>query len=508
MIPSILNTISHVTVLATLLITAYSISSHLSNYRKPSHQRLIIRIQLMIPLYTLSCFFLLDSPPFPKFLGKSLSIIVEVYEAFVIYTFFSLLTVYLGDERDIIIKNSGREPVRHVIFSRYLPLVDISDPFTFLAIKRGILQYVWLKPLICLATVVNEVWFDDNGTVYVIITVIYNLSVSVSLYDLALFWSCLYEQLTPFKPWGKFLNVKLIIFASYWQTLIISILNLFGVLDPNIDYQALLMSWELLGFAISHLTSFSYHEYDSNTLQGCARFPYAMALKDTIGIHDLVYDFKKTLYGSSYDYRSFDSVESIIAHPNSQSRLRRLNHGLRYSGDKKYWLYNTSQDITAGSINMKTPLLSVDFSDQRRDSVNSSIKGIYPQSLKSNHTGHLQAHIQTLATQTPNYTKHYNESIKSYQSLNSNELSISKTDQSQELQDPDNETAQLLSEYVHDSTYYDVIKADAPFGDKNSPVVYEYEDYAMSAGIRRLREERNRGSRRSGRTNLNLGDLV
>ncbi|KAH3685625.1 hypothetical protein WICPIJ_003372, partial [Wickerhamomyces pijperi] len=342
----------------------------------------------MIPLYAISCLCTISSPPLPKVIASFFNLIVEVYEAFVIYTFFSLLTVYLGDERDIIIKNSGKEPVKHLILGAYLPLVDISDPFTFLAIKRGILQYVWLKPMICMVNSINELWLDNNPGVYSCITVIYNLSVSVSLYDLALFWSCLYSQLSPFKPWGKFLNVKLIIFASYWQTLFISLLNFFGIADPDVDYQAYLMSWELLGFAISHLTSFSYREYDSNSLQGCSRFPFLIALKDATGIQDLLFDFKKTFYGSSYDYRSFDSVESVIAHPSSQSRLKRLNHGMRYSGDTKYWIKNNSafaQGPPTSVLNMKTPLLASDYlTPNATDSSAASIRGCYSPSVYSN----------------------------------------------------------------------------------------------------------------------------
>ncbi len=70
----------------------------------------------------------------------------DIYEAFTIYTFFQLLINYLSGERALIIMTHGREPVHHLWpVNHILPRVDISDPHTFLAIKRGILQYAWIK---------------------------------------------------------------------------------------------------------------------------------------------------------------------------------------------------------------------------------------------------------------------------------------------------------------------------------------------------------------------------
>ncbi|KAH3671225.1 hypothetical protein WICMUC_004742 [Wickerhamomyces mucosus] len=378
----------------------------------------------MVPLYALSCFFALDYPNLSKFIEP----FKEIYEAFVIYTFFSLLTLYLGDERSIIIENSGKQPVYHLGFlENILSPVDISDPFSFLAIKRGILQYVWLKPIICILSVINRQ--VESTRLDVFITTIYNLSVSVSLYELALFWKCLYPDLMKFNPWGKFLCVKLIIFASYWQSIILSILKFAGILGEGDDFkfQNLIMSFELVGFAIGHWYSFSYKEYSSRALPGCSRFQFKTAVKDTLGFFDLIYDFKTTFYGDIYDYRSFDSVESVIAHPTSNSRLARFNDGLRYSGDTKYWLPSSQNK-------QNLPLL-------RNNSIvsYSSINGIYSKSIISN---------------------------------------------------PDEESfEENLEEYISNLNYYKQIKKERPFGDQNSPVVYSNEDYTNSPAIQRLRQE-------------------
>lgn len=313
-------------------------------------QRLIVRIQLLIPIYALSCWLGLTSDVG----GAILKPIREIYEAFVIYTFFTLLTNLLGGERDIIISASGREPKPHLYpFNHLFDKVDISDPYTFLAIKRGILQYTWIKPFLCLARVVldmTEQGYDERSVSltsgYLWVAIVYNVSVSLSLYCLALFWYCLHDDLKPYRPLSKFLCIKVIIFFSYWQGLVMSVLVYLGLIPGSPENnvaevtQNVLMSFEMVGFAIGHWYAFSYHDYAAVSMIGFARLPVFYAMRDAFGIVDLIIDFNSTFWGSSYGYRQFDSIESVLAHPESRSRQARIMEGMRYKngGRSKYWL--------------------------------------------------------------------------------------------------------------------------------------------------------------------------
>lgn len=455
--------------LISIIISAIGIYLQFKNYRKPYEQRLIVRIQLMVPLFAVTCFISLRWFPVSKFVEP----IKEIYEAFVIYTFFSLLTHLLGGERRIVVLTSGRQPVKHPWpFSTVLPEIDISDPFTLLTIKRGILQYVWLKPIICGLTALTEAFglykSDSNGLLnpYFIINLIYNVSVSVSLYDLALFWKCLYGDLKPFNPWGKFLCVKLIIFASYWQGVSLGILSWFGILkNENSDsnntlgfaIQNALLCIELIGFAIGHWYSFSYTEYDMKALPGCARLKVSAAIKDTFGIGDLVYDFRATFSGKSYDYRQFDSVEALIAHPASRSRMARFNEGLRYtdSGKQKYWLPNSKDNGTAAGSSapsLSTPLLPKNRANSITSS-HASIRGLYPHSVLSKPEEDLP----------PPSVHNYN--------------TIEEGDEN------------LDQEFLGDEQMFADAKTNCPYGDKNYPVIYDKEAYKYSPTLQRLREE-------------------
>ena len=144
-----------------------------------------------------------------------------------IYCFFVLLLSYLGGERSLLILLHGRPPKEPVfpinIFKRE---IDVSDPYTFLFLKRGILrecfltscfpfilkyllcrgiEYVQVKPILAAATLIlkafgkyNEGDFRANSG-YLYVSIIYNISICLSLYCLAMFWVCVNDDLKPFR---------------------------------------------------------------------------------------------------------------------------------------------------------------------------------------------------------------------------------------------------------------------------------------------------------------------
>lgn len=295
----------------------------------------------------------------------------DVYEAFTLYAFFQLLVAFLGGERSLIIMMHGRAPVPHLWpLNHVLPKVDISDPHTFLEIKRGILQYVYVKPFLAIATVVCKAtgtWKEgaiaiDSG--YAWSSLIYNVSIFWSLYDLALFWVCMSADLEPFRPMPKFLCIKGIIFASWWQGFFLGILVWLGAI-PSIegtDYTAdnlaaaiqdALICFEMPVFAFAHWYAFSWKDYADSTISD-ARMPIRFALRDAFGPRDLIEDAKETVSGKHYDYRTFDAYDNVIGHEESRSREARMREGMRYErgGRGKYWV------PAPGGGDSRKPLLS------------------------------------------------------------------------------------------------------------------------------------------------------
>lgn len=290
----------------------------------------------------------------------------------------------------MIILMHGREPVKHIWpLNHVLSKVDISDPHTFLAIKRGILQYAWLKPILSFATIIMKATgtyqegYLGVASGYLWVGILYNVSVTLSLYSLAMFWVCMTDDLKPFRPVPKFLCIKLIIFASYWQGFFLSILQFLGAIPNDVKgytadnlaaaIQDALICFEMPVFAVAHWYAFSWQDYADVTISA-ARMPVKFALRDAFGCRDLIEDTKETFAGKNYDYRLFDSKDNVIAHEASASRVARMKQGMRYErgGKGKYWLPSPSE------VNSRTPLLSSQSS--RRESAvggSKSIGGAY-----------------------------------------------------------------------------------------------------------------------------------
>ena len=62
---------------------------------------------------------------------------------------------------------------------------------------------------------VSSLFSVTSGYLYV--TIIYNISVSLALYALFLFYFATRELLSPYSPVLKFFMVKSVIFLSFWQ---------------------------------------------------------------------------------------------------------------------------------------------------------------------------------------------------------------------------------------------------------------------------------------------------
>ena len=311
----------------------------------------------------------------------------NTYKAFTIYTFLQLLINFLGGERSLIIMMHGRQPIHHLWpLTHCLAKVDISDPHTFLAIKRGILQYAWLKPILSLATIImKSTNIYQEGYLgltsgYLWTGILYNLSVTLSLYSLALFWVCMSDDLKPFRPVPKFLCIKLIIFASYWQGFFLSILQWLGAIPNDVAgytadnlaaaIQDALICCEMPIFAVAHWYAFSWQDYADVTISA-ARMPVKFAMRDAFGIRDLIEDTKETFAGKHYEYRIFDTGENILAHEESESRVARMMEGMRYErgGKGKYWIPKP------GEINSRTPLLGAKAGPSRARAISPSRTG-------------------------------------------------------------------------------------------------------------------------------------
>ncbi|KAF8885393.1 organic solute transporter Ostalpha-domain-containing protein [Gymnopilus junonius] len=356
-LPTTVLTLAGISTFIAVLVSMMSIWLQLRNYRKPALQRMVVRIMVMVPLYAISSLISLFSVEAAFFIDA----VRDIYEAFVIYCFFVLLLSYLGGERSLLILQHGRPPKEPVFpINLFKHEIDVSDPYTFLFLKRGILQYVQVKPILAAATFIlkvtgkyNEGDFRANSG-YLYISIVYNISICLALYCLAMFWVCVNNDLKPFRPVPKFLCVKGILFFSFWQSVAISalvaarvIVRLGPYTDPehiSVGLNDLLICIEMPFFAIAHNYAFSYKDFMDRNHSFVGRMPMYYAFRDSFGLLDLLEDTKTTLRGEGMDYREFEPAEGYMHQ--GAGRDRRIRAGLRYSkgGQRKYWLPKASND--------------------------------------------------------------------------------------------------------------------------------------------------------------------
>ncbi|PLW51147.1 hypothetical protein PCASD_02532 [Puccinia coronata f. sp. avenae] len=338
--PNVLWSASLSAGLATIL-SFWCIVQQLRNYRKPILQRFVVRILFMVPIYSISTLISLYSLDVAFFID----LIRDIYEAFVIYCFFGLLVEYLGGERSLLILIHGREPTRHPWpFSKLLSPIDISDPYTFLNIKRGIFQYVQVKPLLVIVTVIFKATktYNDgdlkftNGYTYV--SLAYNFSVSLCLYCLAVFWMCTGADLKPFRPMPKFLCIKGVISLAFAgvrdfdsSSSRFTQIHSISTETLSLAIQDTLICFEMPLFSILHLYAFSHKDFVEPNVAYCGRLPFVHAFRDSIlGFKDVLEDTVMTLRGTGFSYKTFEPAEGALHHQGMVRERREENEGSAY----------------------------------------------------------------------------------------------------------------------------------------------------------------------------------
>ena len=253
----------------SICISCYTLYGHLRNYNIPSHQKLICRLLLLVPVYSTLSLLSMTNEPSAIVFGT----LRDCYEAYVIYTFFSLLMTYLGGDAVLGEWLELQGHVKHVwwvtrVFpsKRYMSL----GPEFLVWVRKGVLQFVFVKPIMSLLALFFSFYglyhegrfvFNDS---YVYISIVCNLSVTLSLYCLVMFYVATEKLLEPYKPIGKFLAIKAVVFFSYWQTSLFQVLFWFEVLESKQDISVLegaLLCVEMVLAAIGHHLAFPYAPY-------------------------------------------------------------------------------------------------------------------------------------------------------------------------------------------------------------------------------------------------------
>ena len=144
--------------------------------------------------------------------------------------------------------------------------------------KRGTLQFVLLKPVLAAITIAlhhegkfkEGSWGVNSG--YLWITLVYNVTYSWALFSLLLFYMGTRDLLKPHKPVLKFVCVKSVVFATFWQGVAVGIAVGVGALPgpaAGKAMQNLLLCCEMLLAAVAMAFAFPWQEYAGANAGGC-----------------------------------------------------------------------------------------------------------------------------------------------------------------------------------------------------------------------------------------------
>ncbi|XP_057537155.1 uncharacterized protein LOC130814904 [Amaranthus tricolor] len=264
-------------VLLTLHFTIQLLSQHMYYWKNPKEQKAIIIIILMAPLYAAVSFVgLLDfrgSKAFFMFLES----IKECYEALVIAKFMALMYSYLNisiSQNAVPDEIKGREIHHSFPMTLFQPRTVHLDFRTLKLLKHWTWQFVILRPVCSLLMIALQLLGWYTSPISWVFTIVLNVSVSLALYSLVVFYHVFDKELAPHKPLVKFLCIKGIVFFCFWQGIVLEILVAAGIIRSRYSWldvehieegiQNVLVCVEMVVFSVLQQYAYSVQPYSGD----------------------------------------------------------------------------------------------------------------------------------------------------------------------------------------------------------------------------------------------------
>ncbi|KAK3424284.1 hypothetical protein EUGRSUZ_F01084 [Eucalyptus grandis] len=275
---------STICVMLTTHFSVQLLSEHFFYWKKPKEQKAIIIIILMAPVYALDSYVGLLDYQGSKVFFTFLDSIKECYEALVIAKFLALLYGYLNIS---ISKNivpdeiKGREIHHSFPMTLFQPKTVRLNHSTLKLLKYWTWQFVVIRPLCSILMITLQLFGIYPSWLSWTFTIVLNISVSLALYSLVLFYHVFSKELEPHKPLAKFLCIKGIVFFCFWQGVALDILAAVGIirshhfwLDVEHIEEALqnaLVCIEMVFFSAFQQYAYSVEPYKDDSTTGASK---------------------------------------------------------------------------------------------------------------------------------------------------------------------------------------------------------------------------------------------
>lgn len=226
----------------SIALTLMTITKHILQTQQPQLRTYTIRVLLMVPIYAIEAFAGLVLREW----SELFEVWRECYEAFTLFSFMQLMMAYLAMEAPgskpaairVALDMRSNPAVPHLWPLHKLPAWQMGPVFLRHTLV-GVFQYCAV--MLCVTLVSYLAWMLDfyNAdsfswlSAYTWLAIIQSTSQCYALYCLVLFYQASRAQLAPIKPLHKFLCIKMVVFATFWQEVVIACLVRFGVIDAE-----------------------------------------------------------------------------------------------------------------------------------------------------------------------------------------------------------------------------------------------------------------------------------
>ncbi|KAF2303416.1 hypothetical protein GH714_018127 [Hevea brasiliensis] len=160
----------------------------------------------------------------------------ECYEALVIAKFLALMYSYLNISisRNIVPDGiKGREIHHSFPMTLFQPRTVRLDHHTLRLLKYWTWQFVIIRPICSILMITLQILGIYPSWLSWTFTIILNISVSLALYSLVVFYHVFAKELAPHNPLAKFMCIKGIVFFCFWQGVVLDILVALGVIRSH-----------------------------------------------------------------------------------------------------------------------------------------------------------------------------------------------------------------------------------------------------------------------------------
>jgi len=262
--------IAGITTALSVFLSVRLIYDHLANFSQPKKQKLIIYIILMVPLFAIDSFVGLLDIEAGDVVVMVLDAIKECYEAWVLTSFLHLMFAYLNVEFGTVPDDLKGRHLHHTFPFNYMMKDMNLDVGSVRTLHIWTQQFIILRPIISVLSVA----LDLHGSYALFATyfnIVLNISVTLAVYALMMFYHAFAEDLSPHRPLAQFLCIKGVVFFAFWQGVVLSILVSMKIIQGNHWYstdevdeaiQNFLVCLEMgLLFSFAHNYAFSADEF-------------------------------------------------------------------------------------------------------------------------------------------------------------------------------------------------------------------------------------------------------